>query len=61
MVLMSLVDGIILGIVLIVVSFLVYHLFIKKERSHCSGCAAVALAKKKKKGMLKFYKKQNSN
>lgn len=57
MALMSLIDGIILGIVLLVVGFLSYHLFFKKERTHCSGCAMISQAKKKKKNLLKFYHK----
>jgi len=57
MVLMSLIDGFVLGVVLIVVGFLSYHLFIKKDRSHCSGCAMMSKAKKRKRKLLKFYNK----
>lgn len=56
MVLMSLADGVILGIVVIIVGLLSYHLFFKKNRSHCSGCAMMDKAKKRNKKIMKLYK-----
>ena len=58
MVLMSLIDGVILGIVLIVVGLLIYHLFIKKNRNYCSGCALMTKAKRRNKKLSRLAKKR---
>lgn len=55
-VLMSFVDIVILVIVAMIVVFLSYHLFFKKERSHCSGCAEMTKAKRRNKGLKKLFK-----
>lgn len=53
---MSFVDIVILVIVAMIVVFLSYHLFFKKERSHCSGCAEMTKAKRRNKGLKKLFK-----
>lgn len=54
MVLMSLIDIFILVVVLVIVGLLTFNLFIKKNRSHCSGCAMMTKAKKRNKKMKKI-------
>ncbi|GEM_PF-4127033 len=55
---MSLIDVIILIIVSLLVIFLSYYIFFRKDKSQCCECSVMISAKRKSKGIKKFYEKQ---
>lgn len=52
---MPIIDLIILVITIVIVSYLFYYLFLRKDRSHCSSCAVIARTKRSNEDLRKYY------